>query len=438
MKSHKSISIIILLVLFSGFSAGYTQSTARIEAERSFVEAQKALARGDDQTAEKHLMKSLQLDPSFTSSIWQLSQIYEKRGKLEYARELLMRGLQQEPNAAWARDKLANLEKVLTQRLLSEADLYMQRGDYKKALPKLSLYLGIKPHDPVPLIRLGRCHLALGNLKTAREYLVQAIQRDPSNTEVAGLLDEIDRRISRSSLDAAVERARNILIDHTAENREEARDALREVLKLDPNNVWAMEKLEELAVLSKREKEAKEKPAAEVSEAEEEAPGNEPVEAKAPGEPIVVNWGTVKNYFILIVITAIAVLLFFNLRRRSSSRHFPLQGSLTLIPILDIVSLLNGNLKTGRLQIISGNSRGEIFFEKGEIVHARIASHDGRSAFHKLMDLRSGTFIFINHLPNVKHTISEPLSLLLLSMRAPEKPPAEKKASRPGRVAVKS
>jgi len=129
----------------------------------------------------------------------------------------------------------------------------------------------------------------------------------------------------------------------------------------------------------------------------------------------------------------IALLLGLNLRRKSKFRSYPLQGSLSLIPILDIVSLLNGNLKSGRLMIVSQSSRGEVFFEKGEIIHARLKSWDGKTAFHKIMALRSGRYTFINHLPNIRHTISEPLSLLLLSMKSQKEKQKKAPVKKPAR-----
>jgi hypothetical protein len=36
------------------------------------------------------------------------------------------------------------------------------------------------------------------------------------------------------------------------------------------------------------------------------------------------------------------------------------------------------------------------------------------------MDIRSGRFFFHNHLPNVRRSITDPLSLLLLSMKPHE------------------
>ncbi len=411
----KVIVVISVVFLAAGVLAPClnAQSSSRIEAERLFVEAQKSLARGDDVKAESYLMKSLKSDDSFTSAIWQLSQIYEKRGRLEYARELLLRGLQQEPDATWARDKLARMEKTLTAKLLAEAERLMSRGQYEQAIPRLSLYLGIKPYDPVPLVQMARCHLAMDNLDSAKEYLIQATERDPSNTEVMSLLNEVERRSDRAEVEAALRRARAVLASYTPETKGQAEKALSNVLALDPENSWAREKLREIALL---EEEQKKLPPAEEAMAKGVARGVEAI--KTLEEPTSRVISVLRSNVLIVVLVVIAVLLGLNLRRRKKSRSYPLQGSLSLIPILDVVSLLNSNLKSGRLMLVSQSGRGEVFFEKGEIIHARMKSWDGKTAFHKIMTLQSGRYVFNNHLPSVRHTITEPLSLLLLSMKS--------------------
>jgi len=424
------IVVISAVFLAAGMLAPclYAQSSSRVEAERLFVEAQKSLARGDDVKAEDYLMKALKYDDSFTSPIWQLSQIYEKRGQLEYARELLLRGLQQEPGATWARDKLTRMEKNLTGKLLAEAERLMSSGKYDLAIPKLSLYLGIKPYDPVPLVQIARCHLAMNNLDSAKEYLVQAGERDPSNTDVISMLNEIERRFDRAKVETALGRARTVLASYTTETKGQAEKALSDVLALDPENDWAREKLREIALLE--EDEHKYVPAEEAV-AKGVAKGVEAI--RTLEEPTSRVISVLRSNVLIVVLVIIAGLLGLNLKRRTKSRSYPLQGSLSLIPILDIVSLLNGNLKSGRLMIVSQTGRGEVFFEKGEIIHARLKSWDGKTAFHKIMALRSGRYTFNNHLPSIRHTISEPLSLLLLSMRSKENERKKAPAKKPAR-----
>ena len=421
MRNDLLIFVAILLSLLLLQPASYAQGSSRVEAEKLFVEAQKALSQGDNETAETLLMKALQKDASFTSAIWQLSQIYEKRGKLEYARELLLRGLQQQPEAAWAREKLAQMERALTGKLLFEAESYMSSGEYDKAIPKLSLYLGIKPFDPIPLIRLGRCHLALGNLQQAREYLIQALERDPSNPDIATLLDEVDTRLGKTSVDQLIKRAQGILATYTPENEQEARTALQAVLDADPGNAWAREKLGELDLLV--EEVAKKDVTEEAIERGREA-------VQILKEPAVKAKDYLFKNLTIIVLVVIAVLLVFDIRKRASRKSYPLQGTLSLIPVLDIVSLLNSNLKTGRLVIVARDTRGEIFLEKGEIIHARWKDADGKKAFKYIMELKAGTYFFNNHLPSIRHTISEPLSLLLLSLKSFDESPAASKKQR--------
>ena len=426
----KVIVVISAVILAVGMLAPrlHAQSSSRVEAERLFVEAQKSLARGDDVKAEDYLMKALKYDNSFTSPIWQLSQIYEKRGQLEYARELLLRGLQQEPGATWARDKLTRMEKSLVGKLLAEAERLMSSGKYELAIPKLSLYLGIKPYDPVPLVQIARCHLAMNNLDSAKEYLVQAAERDPTNTEVISLLDEVERRSDRAEVEAALRRARTALAAYTPETKGHAEKVLSDVLALDPENKWAREKLREIALLEEEEQ----KPfPTEEAVARGVAKGVEAI--KTLEEPTSRIISILRSNLLIVILVMIAVLLGLNLRRKSKFRSYSLQGSLSLIPILDIVSLLNANLKSGRLMIVSQSGRGEVFFEKGEIIHARLKSWDGKTAFHKIMALRSGRYTFINHLPNIRHTISEPLSLLLLSMKSRKEKKKKDPVKKPAR-----
>ena len=304
------------------------------------------------------------------------------------------------------------MEAVLTRRLLGEAESLMGAGKYEQAIPKLSLYMGIKPYDPLPLVRIARCHLALGNLEQAREFLVQASERDPSSSEVVSLLDEVERRVERRSLDEAIQRARDILASSAPQDRTRAQEALRAVLELDPGNTWAAAELAGLtAPTPEPEPAAQPQEPAEAVEAAEEEPRR--------AERRVV--GSFPVYALLIVVSAAVILLAADLRRRGRRSRHALQGSISLVPMIDIVSLLNANLKSGRLAMTGpGNVRGEIYFQKGEIIHARLKGWDGKEAFHRLMEMRGGRYVFYNHLPNVKHTISDPLSILLLSMKTAE------------------
>jgi tetratricopeptide (TPR) repeat protein len=382
-------------------------SAGRIEAENYFVEAQKMLSAGEDIQAEKLLKKSLQSDPEFTSAIWQLSQIYESRGKLEHARELLLRGLEQNPDASWARDKLKRLEKILVQKLYSEAEELMSLGEYTAALPKLSLYHGIKPYDPLPLINLARCHLALDNPETARNYLQRGAERDPGNEEIASLMNAVEKRIEDNSLVRERERAERLVAGYPETDRKEVTAALENLLRKEPSNRWAREKLEELNLLSEE---------ASAEGAERKGGGEKRVTGTDSLFDLVPSFSLVNAAAVLLPVIIIGILIAVGKKKRV--RYYSLQGNISLIPILDIVSLINSNLKTGWLEISGKNARGEIFFKRGEIIHARYRDKSGNEAFHRIMGITSGRFIFYNHLPKTRQTITDPLSILLLSLKS--------------------
>jgi Tfp pilus assembly protein PilF len=408
---------VIVFTLVAGLAAAQQEGASRAQAEALFVDAQKALSRGDDAGAEGLLKDALSSDPAFTSAIWQLAQIYESRGELDYARELLVRGLRQDPGASWAREKLAQIEGSLARTILAEARAYLSSGKYDLAIPKLSAYLGLRPDDPAALVAMAKCHIEKGNTKTARQYIEKARAIDPGNAEVASLTARLDK----SSLDARIEKlladAQIALIDTTSAAAGKARTALRALIDADPTNSWAKERLAEL------DRPVNEKAAPR----EKRETGPAPVVVAEGRKAVDRSKGALAGvghlflaHLSLVVLAAVLCVLAIDVRRRMTRRSYPLEGTITVIPILDIVSLVNGNLRSGRLIVVSAEAKGEIYFEKGEIVHARCDGLTGKLAFHKLMDIRSGRFFFHNHLPNVRRTIADPLSLLLLSMKPHE------------------
>jgi len=421
MKVHV-LTCAILLVLVSCIAAeAQPQTDQRSTAEALFVDAQKALSRGDSEGAETILKEALTKDPSFTSAIWQLAQIYESQGKLDYARELLIRGLRQDPGASWARERLAQIEATLERATLAEARSYMNSKDYDQAIPKLSSYLGLKSDDAAALALMAQCQLAKGRPKMAREYLSRAREADPGNAEVASMISQMDKREQSSRLEKLLSDAQIALMDTTSAAGEKARTALEAVIGEDPSNVWAKEQIAELNRAAARAAAPPERghtvPAAVAEQGRRAIDDSRGVLAR--------SGRFVLAHLMLFVLAAVLCVLAIDVRRRMLRRSYPLEGTISLIPILDIVSLVNSNLRTGRLLVVNTDSKGDIYFEKGEIIHARCDGLTGKLAFHKLMDLRSGRFFFHNHLPNVRHTITEPLSLLLLSMNPHEESDSE-------------
>lgn len=428
------VTCAIVLMLVAAPAVSQPGTTPRVKAEALFVDAQKALSRGDYTGAETILKEALQTDPSFTSAIWQLAQIYESRGEIDYARELLMRGLRQDPDAVWAREKLSQMETSLARAMIADARGLMSSGKWDGAIEKLSGYLELKPNDAAALAAMARCQTEKGNEKAARKYIERARAIDPNNAEISSLLSRMETAERSARLDKLLAEAQIALLDTASTAPERARTALEALIAADPANTWAKERL------------------AELNRPVEKAPADADRRAAKPLPPVfakgrqtvdrskdaVAGFGRfLLTHVALFLLGAVLCVLAIDVRRKIARRSYPLEGTMALIPILDIVSLVNANLRTGRLIVVSSDAKGEIFFDKGEIVHARCDGLTGKIAFQKLMDIRAGRFFFHNHLPNVRRTISDPLSLLLLSMK-PHEEPATKPPAPTQREAVLS
>ncbi len=415
----------IILMLAAPPAVSQPGATPRVKAEALFVDAQKALSRGDYAGAETILKEALQTDPSFTSAIWQLAQIYESRGEIDYARELLMRGLRQDPDAVWAREKLSQMETSLSRAMLADARGSMSSGKWDGAIGKLSAYLDLRPNDAAALAAMARCQVEMGNQKAARKYIERVRAIDPDNAEASSLLARMETTERSARLEKLLAEAQIALLDTASTAPGRARTALEALIAADPANTWAKERLAEL------NRPVEKPPAGADRRAAKPLP---PVFAKGRqtvdrSKDAVAGLGRfLLTHIALFLLGAVLCVLAIDIRRKIARRNYPLEGTMTLIPILDIVSLVNANMRTGRLIVVSSDAKGEIFFDKGEIVHARCDGLTGKVAFQKLMDIRAGRFFFHNHLPNVRRTISDPLSLLLLSMKPHEEPAKESPA----------
>jgi tetratricopeptide (TPR) repeat protein len=419
-------AVFFLALLIGAWPAVRAQSSPRLQAETLFDEAQRALARGNHDGAASLLKEALTKDPAFTPAIWQLAQIYEANGQLDYARELLARGLRQDPQAAWAREKLAQIDGVRTRELLDEARASMSAGDYGEAIPKLSAYLGLKPDDETALICMAKCHLERGEAQTAKAYLDKARANDPGNAAIAPLASRIAhlstfeaaRREAAASADAAASQSRAV-----AAQSGETPDAVASGSAGTPGMV--VEQSAQASHGSGKRLMERSRRAIDESKGAVLRQGRQAFDGSKG--MLAAGASALRAYLVPILLVAVLVAVAIDLRRKIIRRSYPLEGSIGVVPILDVVSLINANLRSGRLIIVHPDARGEVYFEKGEIIHAVCDRLHGKEAFHKLMDIRSGRFFFHNHLPNVRRTVTDPLGLLLLSMKPLEEKSTEQR-----------
>ncbi len=404
MRHRGRFAAALVLCSLCSMALASPHSSLRAEersAETLFIDAQKALARGDDGAAEALLAQSLARDPSFVSAVWQLAQIHESRGNLDRAREYLARGLIMDPGASWARERLAALDSKVASSILSEARARLVEGDFESA---------------------GR-------------HLDRARSIDSTNPAIGPLRAEMEKRLRAKRVDRLVKNAERVLAETQPDGSDTEREALRSILAEDPQHSWALEKLRELderetappppalpepspgAGEPLRDSISAAVPAAVPAAPPSPAPERTLARAEEPARPAAARRGLFLWFLLPALAAAAAGVVLFCLRQRAASRSYPLQGSISLVPMIDLVALLCANRRTGLLAVAGDGAAGEIYFASGEIANARCGNLSGKKAFHRLMEIRSGSFHFHNRLPTTRRTITEPLSTLLLSMK---------------------
>ena len=88
-------------------------------------------------------------------------------------------------------------------------------------------------------------------------------------------------------------------------------------------------------------------------------------------------------------------------------------GDLSHLKLLDILKTLLVEKKTGVL-VMKGREEGEIYVERGNIVHARIARFSGEEGFLAVVGLRTGKATFRPDVVTGEKTIAAPAEHLLL------------------------
>lgn len=71
-----------------------------------------------------------------------------------------------------------------------------------------------------------------------------------------------------------------------------------------------------------------------------------------------------------------------------------LSGSLVEMGLPEVIQVLGQSRKSGRLEIVSGHQKGELFLEAGLVVHASFGKDSGENAVYAMLVLKAGDFAF--------------------------------------------
>ena len=91
-----------------------------------------------------------------------------------------------------------------------------------------------------------------------------------------------------------------------------------------------------------------------------------------------------------------------------------LRGSLTQLPLLDILKMLSSGNRTGRLDIRQGSKTGEVYLQDGNLIHAVTGPQIGEKGLFTLLGWSEGEFSFSPNIDAPEQSISLSTEQMLL------------------------
>jgi len=91
-----------------------------------------------------------------------------------------------------------------------------------------------------------------------------------------------------------------------------------------------------------------------------------------------------------------------------------LRGNLAQLSLLDILRMLSTGNRSGRLDIRQGSKSGEIYLERGNIVHAVTGTQIGEKGMYTLLGWLEGDFSFSPDVPSPEESIDTTTEQLML------------------------
>jgi tetratricopeptide (TPR) repeat protein len=380
------------------------------------LESAREMFIADNLTLSEMLYKSVLVrEPNNLSAMLELSIVYEKMGRLQYARGLLTRASILSPYDEDIINRTVEVVKKMSRQLEIEVDSLMANRSYEAAIPKLALLLTTQPENADLYYRKAQCHLELGRPAIAIAEIDKALrlQKDERFYEFRAHAAAMQET---REVEQMTEHVKALLKTGTPESTEAALRTLGEILQADPENAWARARFLELTggEPSTEFTPTPSLPTAAIRDAVKR------VSSAVWRASVVVASVLGDHIGLLLGIFLALVLLNSPLTRalvRGAEPHQPLSGTLDKFSIQEVLMLINTHHRTGTLRVKSDTVNGRIYFNSGEIYHCRAKKLGGREALqHILKNAEQGRFTFAESRRSNETSIDTPLSLILLEL----------------------
>ncbi|MCI0489637.1 MAG: tetratricopeptide repeat protein [Blastocatellia bacterium] len=227
----------------------YSQQGLLVEARQQYLQVADAYARaGQTRKALDAYQKIADLDPANTSVRMKLGEIYSREGLKEQAHDaFIMAGTEFLRKGDVEQALNANLKAITInpesrQGLTAIATIYTEQGQADRAINLLCDAFESNPGDVELLTILGRTYLSAGHMDDAERTFLSLVELD---RERYHYLLEVGRAfLQRGDLDRAAEQIEGCLDILIAKREEDkAIDFLRRVLDRDMNHVSSLKRL---------------------------------------------------------------------------------------------------------------------------------------------------------------------------------------------------
>jgi tetratricopeptide (TPR) repeat protein len=369
-----------------------------------FEKAREAFGMSKFDLAQEFYQEILIRERSNVQAMLELANVYERTGRLEYARGLLLRSAKLAPDNSDIADRLAAVEHMLTIVLSAEVDSLLSAQEYELAIPKLSVHLSIEPDNPDLLFKRALCYSHLGRPDAALSSIDRAIQIDPKE-KYYKLRSSLLEDLKNMETSERVAEAKGLIQSGDVEDRRRALEVLGEILQSDPENAWARAEFVRLSSQGETRTDTTSTAAESVLTAVARA-GHRASEL-------------LQRHLSTLLLLIVAWIVFRSpLTKLVTKWLLPrafLSGRFPKFTLTEILVMLNSESHTGVLHVKGEACRGRIYIEKGEPCHCVVGRLEGAIALHHLLsNTRNGHFEFADGSIPLNRTIDTPLSIVLV------------------------
>jgi tetratricopeptide (TPR) repeat protein len=382
-----------------------------------FEKAREAFGMDKFDLAEAFYREILIRQRSNVQAMLELSNVYERSGRLEYARGLLARSAKLEPGNEAIASRLSSVENILSAVLSEEVDSLIASKQYELALPKLSIHLGIEPDNPELYYKRALCYRHLGRPDAALSSVDKALRLDQQDRYYK-LRAEILENLKTTEAREMIAEAKKLIQSNDPHDRSRALEILGEILQSDPDNAWARSEFLRLSEAGDGS-----------AHADTSRAGDGGVRSTMDSVASFLSTaartiaGLVARHLGAILLLVAVVIVFRSpLTRIITNALAPrplLSGQFPRFSLTEILVMLNSESHTGVLHVKGESRRGKIYIESGEPCHCVVGKLEGTGALHHLLSTtRAGHFEFAEGSIPMNRTIDTPLTVVLLEQAA--------------------